>query len=140
MIGTESEGGQEPSSSLHRSRMKILVLNSGSSSQKSARFELAPHGPLDPIPALWEGKIEWDGKKQTSTIKSSTGKKIRTEAEIGSGSRVEGVEKLLENLSTGPTALLLHVSEVQAIGHRIVHGGPELSEPTRITPEVRQAI
>jgi len=120
--------------------MKILVLNSGSSSQKSALFELAPPGSLDPIPALWEGKIEWDGKKQTSTIKSSTGKKIRTEAEIGSGSRVEGVEKLLENLSTGPTALLLHVSEVQAIGHRIVHGGPELSEPTRITPEVRQAI
>jgi acetate kinase len=120
--------------------MKILVLNSGSSSQKSALFELGPVSSADPVPALWEGKLEWDGNKETATIKNSAGKKLRTEGEIGLRKRETGVEKLLENLWSGPTSLLSNPREVQAIGHRIVHGGPTLSEPTRITPEVRQAI
>lgn len=120
--------------------MKILVLNTGSSSQKSALFELGPKPSADPIPALWEGKLEWDGNKETVTVKNSAGKKIRTENEIASGGREARVEKLLENLWNGPTASLKNSSEVNAIGHRIVHGGPKLTEPTRITPEVLQAI
>jgi acetate kinase len=31
-------------------------------------------------------------------------------------------------------------AEIDNVGHRIVHGGPKLSEPARITPEVKQAI
>ncbi|HXU13713.1 MAG TPA: acetate kinase [Terriglobales bacterium] len=120
--------------------MKILVLNSGSSSQKSALFELGPEPSVDPVPALWEGKLEWDGNKETVTIENSAGQKIRTEHEIGPGGRQGSLEKLLENLWTGPTALLKKATEVNAIGHRIVHGGPTLSEPSRLTPEVRKAI
>ena len=120
--------------------MKILVLNSGSSSQKSALFELGPEPSVDPVPALWEGKLEWDGNKETVTIENSAGQKIRAEHEIGPGGRQGSLEKLLENLWTGPTALLKKATEVNAIGHRIVHGGPTLSEPSRLTPEVRKAI
>jgi acetate kinase len=120
--------------------MKILVLNSGSSSQKCALFELGPESSVDPIPALWEGKLEWNGNLETATIKNSAGKKIRTEGEISPGGRQVGVEKLLRNLWTGPTAFLKKASEVSAIGHRIVHGGPKLTEPSRVTPEVLKAI
>jgi acetate kinase len=125
---------------LQQTGMKILVLNSGSSSQKSALFELGPELSVDPIPALWEGKLEWDGNQETITIKNSAGKKIRTEHEISPGDRQGSVEKLLENLWTGRAALLKKVSEINAIGHRIVHGGPKLTEPSRVTPEVRKAI
>jgi len=125
---------------LQQTGMKILVLNSGSSSQKSALFELGPEPSVDPVPALWEGKLEWDGNKETVTIENSAGQKIRAEHEIGPGGRQGSLEKLLENLWTGPTALLKKATEVNAIGHRIVHGGPTLSEPSRLTPEVRKAI
>ena len=120
--------------------MKILVLNSGSSSQKSALFELGPKLSLDPIAPLWEGKLEWDGHKQAVTIKNSAGKKTYAEGEIGPNGRRGGVDKLLKNLWTGSAAILKNASEVNAIGHRIVHGGPKLTEPARVTPEVRQAI
>ena len=119
--------------------MKILVLNSGSSSQKSALFELGPQLSPDPILPLWEGKLDWDGNKETVAIKNSAGTKIRTEGEL-TGGRAGSVEKLLQHLWSGPTAILKDASGVDAIGHRIVHGGANLTEPTRITPEVRQAI
>lgn len=120
--------------------MKILVLNSGSSSQKSALFELGPNSSADPIPPLWEGKLDWDGNGESISVKNSTGKKIRNQGEIGHGDRQASVEKMVENLWTGPTAVLKSPSEVNAVGHRIVHGGAKLTEPTCLTPAVRQAI
>ncbi|HET8826849.1 MAG TPA: acetate kinase [Terriglobales bacterium] len=120
--------------------MKVLVLNSGSSSQKSALFELGPQLSPDPVAPLWEGKLDWDGNKESLSIKNSAGKTIRTEGQLGSGGRDTSVEKLLQHLWTGSTAILKNATEVNAIGHRIVHGGAKLTEPTRVTPEVRQAI
>ena len=120
--------------------MKILVLNAGSSSQKSALFELNPQLSSEPIPPLWEGKLDWDGDKETLTIKNSASQRIGVEAELGSLGRQASVEKMLQHLSRGPTAVLTNRSEVTAVGHRIVHGGAKLTEPTRITSKVRQAI
>ncbi len=48
--------------------MKILVLNSGSSTQKSALFELEPNPSAEPIAPFWEGKLEWDGDKEKLTV------------------------------------------------------------------------
>jgi acetate kinase len=120
--------------------MKILVLNSGSSSQKTALFELGPETTTDPVAPLWEGKLDWDGSKEILTVTNSAGKKIHTEDEVDASGHEASVEKLLQNLWMGPTAVLESASEVQSIGHRIVHGGPNLTRPTIITPEVRQAI
>lgn len=120
--------------------MKILVLNSGSSSQKSALFELGPQLSADAISPLWEGKLEWDGNKENVTIKNSGGKKLRSEGEHSITGREASVKELIENLWTGPSAVLKNATEVNAIGHRIVHGGAKLTCPTRVTPEVRQAI
>jgi len=119
--------------------MKILVLNSGSSSQKTALFDFGPDVTRDPAAPLWEGKLDWDGSKETLTIRNSAGKKIHSENQTGTD-RETSVEKLLQDLWSGPTAVLGSASEVQAIGHRIVHGGPDLTQPALIAPEVRQAI
>src|SRR5215471_13652734 len=40
--------------------MKILVLNSGSSTQKACLYEIGETLPDDPPACLWERKIEWD--------------------------------------------------------------------------------
>ena len=39
--------------------MNVLVLNSGSSSQKSCLYQLGDTLPDDPPLPVWEGKIEW---------------------------------------------------------------------------------
>jgi len=119
--------------------MKILVLNAGSSSQKTALFELGAEASVDPVPPLWEGKLDWDGSNEILTVKNSSGKKIHAENPTACGRQVSA-EKLLRNLWSGPTAVLKDPAEVQAIGHRIVHGGPDLTQPTIVTPAVHQAI
>lgn len=119
--------------------MKILVLNAGSSSQKTALFELDSEASADPVPPLWEGKLDWDGSKEIVTVKNSAGKKVHSENR-SADDRESSVEKLLQNLWSGPTAILKGPAEIQAIGHRIVHGGPDLTQPTIVTPAVRQAI
>jgi acetate kinase len=120
--------------------MKILVLNSGSSSQKSALFEIEPSASSDPVAPLWEGKLEWDGKSETLTIRNIQSKSVRDTAEIRAESRQARVEKMLQHLCSGPTAVLSTFAEIAAAGHRIVHGGPQLTEPALVTAEVKQAI
>jgi acetate kinase len=117
--------------------MKILVLNSGSSSQKIALFELG-QAMRNPIPPLWEGKLQWDGDKEELSIRNRQGEEIRREGKAGAHNAA--LEAMLGNLWSGSTAVLKSAAEISIIGHRIVHGGPKLSEPALITPEVRQAI
>jgi len=118
--------------------MKILVLNSGSSSQKSALFELEQESAGDPVPPLWEGKLDWRDQKEQQHIRNSSNKEIRTEKPAGD--RQTSVEAMLRNLWSGPTAVLSRPNDVAIVGHRIVHGGANLTQPAVITPEVKQAI
>ena len=118
--------------------MKILVLNSGSSSQKSALFDLSPGTSDDPVPPLWEGKLQWDGDKEELHISSRSGNEIRREGKAGV--HRAALESMLENLWDGPTAVLNSPTEIQIVGHRIVHGGPKLTEPVRVTAEVKREI
>jgi acetate kinase len=87
--------------------MKILVLNSGSSSQKACLYEIGETLPDDPPACLWERKIALDS---VST-------------------RGRALEQLLMNLSG-----------IDVVGHRVVHGGPHFEEPVLVTPEVKSAI
>ena len=118
--------------------MKILVLNSGSSSQKSALFELGPESSRDPVPPLWEGSLQWSGDVEELHVRNQTGPEIRRSSKAGD--HRASVAAMLANLWNGPTAALKSPSEINVAGHRIVHGGPKLSEPTLITAQVKQAI
>jgi acetate kinase len=121
-----------------RSHMKILVLNSGSSSQKSALFELGPESGNAPAPPLWEGKLEWDGEKEELQIRNRSGRKIRREGKAGV--HRASVAAMIENLWDSETAVLNSANQVEIVGHRIVHGGAKLTEPVRITPEATREI
>jgi acetate kinase len=118
--------------------MKILVLNSGSSSQKSALFELGPESAGDPVPPLWEGSLQWRDEEEELHIRNQSGAEIRRSSKAGD--HRTSVTAMLENLWNGPTAAIQSPSEINIAGHRIVHGGPKLTAPTLITPQVKHAI
>jgi acetate kinase len=122
------------------SHMKILVLNSGSSTQKSALFDLGPESSDEPVAPLWEGKLEWDGDKEKLTVHNSAGKTIKEDAVVQADDRKASLDKLLQKLWQPPIQVIRDRSDIQVVGHRIVHGGPHLSEPAIITAKVKQAI
>jgi acetate kinase len=118
--------------------MKILVLNSGSSSQKACLYEIGAALPEHPPTCLWEGKAEFGRSTADIVVKNSEGA-IQKE-QIQFSSREQVVEHLLRTLRDGKVHVLASVSEINAVGHRVVHGGPHFEEPVAVTPEVRAAI
>lgn len=118
--------------------MRVLVLNSGSSSQKSCLYEIGDTLPDDPPKSLWEGKIEWIGDTAHFSIKGVGGD---SQSELpSSGSRSEAIEHLLKSLWSGPTPAIAGPAAVDVVGHRVVHGGPSYFQPTLVTDEVKSAI
>ena len=118
--------------------MKILVLNSGSSSQKSSLFEVGGSPPGSPPPPLWNGKIEWNGDGAVLDVQIAAG--VSQREEMPSASRDEASDRLLGTLTSGDTRVLHDPSEIAAVGHRIVNGGGKFTQATRITAEVKAAI
>src|SRR5579863_3973205 len=118
--------------------MKILVLNSGSSSQKACLYDLASPLPDDPPTPLWEGKIEWRGEQASLEVRTGSGTTSKEAAPRGE--RSEATSRLLNELVSGKTRVLDAFSEIDVVGHRIVNGGRALDRPTVITPEVKTAI
>jgi acetate kinase len=118
--------------------MKILVLNSGSSSQKTCLYEIGETLPVDPPACLWEGKTEWSGAGSVALIKNSQG--VARQYQVKVSSRSQAVEHLLGAIWSGKTRALISASEIAVVGHRVVHGGPNYEEPVLITPEVKSAI
>jgi acetate kinase len=118
--------------------MKILVLNSGSSTQKTALFDLEQDSSAEPLASLWEGKLEWDGDKETLRVRNHAGKEIRRDGKAGV--HRASVAAMLDNIWSGPAAVLKSRDEIIIAGHRIVHGGPKLTEPSRVTADVKREI
>jgi len=118
--------------------MKILTLNSGSSSQKTCLYEIGEALPADPPACLWEGRIEWDGADAVAMIKNWRG--VTQKERVKVSSRAQAVEHLLIAVWGGRTQALVSASEIAVVGHRVVHGGPRYEEPVLITPEVKSAI
>lgn len=118
--------------------MKILVLNSGSSSQKTSLYEI--RNPLPEIPPKpdWEGKIEWDGDQAELQVATAQGTQVKERLPLES--RSQATEKLLNYLWSGQARAVREASEIDIVGHRIVNGGREYEEPTFITPELKAAI
>jgi acetate kinase len=96
--------------------MKILVVNGGSSS-----FKCWFHDLEEPLPAaaprpLWQRQVPWRGEQLESLL-----------------------EPVLEQLWRGSNRVVRGPGEIEAIGHRIVHGGAYRAT-TRLVPDVRATI
>ena len=118
--------------------MKILVLNSGSSSQKSSLYEIGDALPQHPPEPIWQAKAEWNGDQAEVTIETSHGAQRKQQTKIAS--REQALEPLLDTLWTGETQVVSSPSEINVVGHRVVNGGQDFRQPTIITPDVKAAI
>jgi acetate kinase len=117
--------------------MKVLVLNSGSSSQKSCLWDLGDSLPEEPPTCRWEAKIEWQGEFADASIKRNG---AATKSRVKVTSRSVALEHFLRTLGEGDGAALASSSEVDVVGHRIVHGGPDFADPAFISSRVTAAI
>ncbi len=121
--------------------MKILVLNAGSSTQKSRLYEIGDSLPGEPPAPLWEADADWTGHPGMAEIKikgRSQGPPLQQS--IPMGTRATIIEYMLETLWSGTTRVIEQPSEIAMIGHRVVHGGPDYRASTLVTPDVKAAI
>jgi len=115
--------------------MKILVLNSGSSSCKCRLFEVDGQRlpPSQPTP-LWEA----DADGQALKVSTSSGR--TREEKLPTGNQMSAMEALLSTLWSGPTQVVEGPHEINIVGHRVVHGGRDYRRPTRLNEDVKKAI
>lgn len=119
--------------------MKILVLNAGSSTQKSCLYEVNEQTSLNKVPhPLWEAKIDWNHQPGQAEIevKTATGKTLAMEMPVSSRPAVISyILKTLTNLG-----VIADLSEISVVGHRVVHGGEKYQSSVIISEEVKEAI
>ncbi|RCJ27114.1 acetate kinase [Nostoc minutum NIES-26] len=121
--------------------MKILVLNAGSSSQKSCLYEIADEAlPKEAPQPLWEGKVNWTQDRGVAEIEVKTAIGATLHESIYGDSRRAHVAYMLYTLSRGATKVINQLSEIDVVGHRVVHGGQDYREPAIITEDVKKAI
>src|SRR5207302_4968351 len=116
----------------------FLVLNSGSSSQKSSLYEIGEILPDEPRVAGGEGKVEWHDEVAEAEVKGGRGVVQKDQVKVSS--RAEAVEHLLGTLWDGKTRAVTSRVEIDVAGHRVVHGGPNYEEPILLTSEVKSGI
>ncbi|MEM1368364.1 MAG: acetate kinase [Cyanobacteria bacterium P01_H01_bin.15] len=118
--------------------MKILVLNAGSSSQKSCLYDLGESLPDHSPHPLWEASIDWSISQTGGELKiKANGQVVKTTL---AKSEYPGITSMLQTLTTGTTQVLNDLSEITVVGHRVVHGGDRYGEPVLITSAVRNTI
>lgn len=120
--------------------MKILVLNAGSSSEKSCLYELSGRPPNDPPTPLWEAHIDWSADPGSAELRGKNSQGGTTEGRFTVDSRATAVQHLLAALWNGESKAISQPSEIGVVGHRVVHGGHDYEEATIVTLEVRAAI
>ncbi|AFZ34512.1 Acetate kinase [Stanieria cyanosphaera PCC 7437] len=120
--------------------MKILVLNAGSSSQKSCLYQLPSDLlPATPLHPLWEANLDLTVSRDNAKLTVKT-QKITKEIRLSSQDTQAATAQMLETLVSGDTKVLEQLSDLDVVGHRVVHGGTEYSQATKITPNVKETI
>ena len=108
--------------------MKILVLNAGSSSLKYQLFN------MDSAQVLAKGTCERIGAGGTITHKKTGIEPLFEEIDL----KDHGValSRVLELLSSSEYGVISGIEEIDAVGHRVAHGGEQLKKSTLVTESV----
>ena len=103
--------------------IRILTINGGSSSIKFALFEAE-----DSLQRTLEGKIERIGLPEATFAVKGLDKADNFSRQVNAPDHAAAVERLMDWIDER-----FEQGELSAVGHRVVHGGPNYSEPQRIT-------
>ncbi len=109
--------------------MKILVINAGSSSLKYQLMDM--NGEV----LIAKGLCDRIGVPENSNIEHKVGDKKIAE-DIPMPTHVEAFEAVIKALTTGEGKVIDDISEISAIGHRVVQGGSLYSESVLLNDKV----
>lgn len=113
--------------------MKILVLNCGSSSIKYALYN------MDTKEVMTSGGAERVGLEGAFVkVKLANGEKKQIMHDMPE--HTEGVKFIFSLLTDPEIGVIKDLKEVDAVGHRMVHGGEKFAQSVIITPEVIKAF
>lgn len=112
--------------------MKVLVINSGSSSIKYQLFEM----PQQEV--LCSGMIERIGLEKGKVHYKSSKDKIEEEVVIKD--HKSGLEKVVNLLLDDKTGVISSRNDIKVVSHRVVHGGSTFTKTTIVTKEVKMKI
>lgn len=112
--------------------MKILVINSGSSSLKYQLID------MENETVLCKGLCERIGLVGSNVTHKAFGKEWKVQAAMPT--HAEAFNKMLELMTSGEGAVLQNKADIGAIGHRVVHGGEKFAASVLINNDVLKAI
>ncbi|OMQ13330.1 acetate/propionate family kinase [[Flexibacter] sp. ATCC 35103] len=112
--------------------MKILIINSGSSSIKYQLMVM----PTNEV--ICSGMIDRIGLETSNITYKTSSDSIEEILPITS--HKIGLQKVAEMLLDPEKGVIKSTSEIGAVGHRVVHGGSYFSDTTIITEEVKEKI
>ena len=113
--------------------MKVLVLNCGSSSIKYKLFDMTSGD------VMAQGGIEKIGLPGAFLkLTDKDGKKVILEKEIPG--HQEGIEFILSVLTDATYGCIKDYKEIDAVGHRVVHGGEKFASSVLLTKEVLDKV
>ncbi len=113
--------------------MKVLVINAGSSSLKYQFMETDTHQVL--AKGLCE-RIGIDGRL-THRVPATDGK---FEFEIAMPTHAEAIQSVLDALLSADHGVITSTKEIDAVGHRVVHGGEKFATSVLIDAEVMAGL
>ena len=114
--------------------MKVLVINAGSSSLKYQLIDMETEAVL--AKGLCE-RIGIDGHLKHTPLVG--GKPVFNE-DIALPTHSEAIAAVIDKLTSAEYGVVASMSEIDAVGHRVVHGGEKFASSVRITDEVMKAL
>lgn len=112
--------------------MKILIINSGSSSIKFQLMEM----PSEVL--VCSGLVERIGQEDAIVNYKSNATSLQQTRNIKSHN--QGLNEIVQLLLDPEIGVLKSTDEIEVVGHRVVHGGNSFSDTTLITDEIKKKI
>ncbi len=113
--------------------MKVLVINAGSSSLK---YQLIEPETQTVLARGLCGRIGLEG----GTIKHTSVRDKEYNVQIDMNDHAKAIQVVLDLLQSGRHGVIKSLSEIDAIGHRVVHGGEEFYQSVLIDDNVMRSI
>ncbi|MFP4356216.1 MAG: acetate kinase [Phycisphaerae bacterium] len=113
--------------------MKVFVVNCGSSSIKYQLFSMT-HEKV-----LAKGVLERVGTAEAN-LKHTTDDEETFEKNVSAPNHTEGLKIIIEALADEQMGVISSIEEIEGVGHRVVHGGENITASCRIDRKVLDVI
>jgi len=113
--------------------MKTLIINAGSSSLKFTLLSMTNET------IIASGQVERVGSEKPNLIYKANGHKIE-KTPSGVRNHTAALNSICKELLDPKTGVIKDLSEIEVVGHRVVHGGEKVSEPVLIDDNIKSII